>query len=206
MGTWDEYDAEREALCDDLAGLDANQWETQSLCAQWKVRHVVAHLVSGSDVKAGPAFIGLVRNGMNFDRYIARQALAGGSAPIGALLTALRRTVGIHKTPPVAKPVDMLVDTVCHSADIRRPVGIKRTLPEDTLVEAAEHVRNIGFPLGASKRVEGLRLVATDVDWSAGDGPTVVGPAESLILVAAGRRAGLDDLTGEGVVVLSSRL
>lgn len=52
----------------------------------------------------------------------------------------------------------------------------------------------------------GLRLVATDVTWSAGDGPVVEGPAESLILAMSGRPAGLDDLTGKGMALLSSRV
>jgi len=44
-----------------------------------------------------------------------------------------------------------------------------------------------------NKLIAALRLVANDVPWSAGDGPLVEGPAESLILVMAGRRAGLDE-------------
>jgi hypothetical protein len=106
----------------------------------------------------------------------------------------------------MAKPVNMLADTVCHSADIRRPLGIKRSAPEDTVVEVAESLKGVGFPVGASKRIAGLRLTATDVAWSTGNGPSVEGPAESLILAMAGRPAGLDDCTGDGVAVLKSRM
>ncbi len=206
MDTWDKYDAEREALCHDLAGLEASQWDTQSLCAHWKVRHVVAHLVSGGDVTFGAAVIGLLRSGLNFNRYMDREARAGAAAPPDSLLADLRASIGIHRAPPMAKPVNMIIDTTCHSADIRRPLGIVRTLPEDTLAEVLESLRHVGFPLGATKRVAGLRLAATDVEWSAGDGAEVAGPAESLILAMAGRPAGLDVLSGEGVPVLSSRL
>jgi uncharacterized protein (TIGR03083 family) len=205
MDTWGRFDAEREALCNDLAGLEAGQWDTQSLCTEWKVRHVVAHLLTESDMKLGAALMGSLKNGMDPMRYIARMALAVGTASPESLLTRLRATVGTRKTPPFAKPSAMLVDTVCHSGDIRRPLGIKRTLPRDTVIEVAENMKNSNFPLGTKKRIAGLRLVATDVDWSTGNGPEVEGPAESLILVMAGRRAGLDDLTGEGVAVLSSR-
>jgi uncharacterized protein (TIGR03083 family) len=206
MDIWAKYDIEREALCGDLAGLDPGQWETQSLCTEWKVRHVVAHLVTGSDVKPLSAFGGLLRSGMNFNRYIARDAIAAGAAPPEELLAELRETVGRRKTPPMAKPVNMLADTVCHSADIRRPLGIKRSAPEDTVVEVAESLKGVGFPVGASKRIAGLRLTATDVAWSTGNGPSVEGPAESLILAMAGRPAGLDDCTGDGVAVLKSRM
>jgi hypothetical protein len=47
---------------------------------------------------------------------------------------------------------------------------------------------------------------ANDIAWSTGQGPVVEGPMESLVLVMAGRRAGLDDLTGEGISVLSVRM
>ena len=33
MDTWDKYDAERAALIEDLAGLEASQWDAQSLCS-----------------------------------------------------------------------------------------------------------------------------------------------------------------------------
>jgi len=122
---------------------------------------------------------------MNPNRYIAREALAAGNASPEALLGQLRATVGSRKTPPMAKPAAMLVDTVCHSADIRRPLGITKTIPEETLVEVADTLEGANFPLGTKKRIAGLRLVATDIAWSTGDGPAVEGPAESLNLVMA---------------------
>lgn len=41
--------------------------------------------------------------------------------------------------------------------------------------------------------------MAADVDWKAGSGPEVAEPLASIILAITGRRAGLDDLCGEGV-------
>ena len=55
------------------------------------------------------------------------------------------------------------------------------------------------------RRSAGLRFVATDIDWSAGDGPEVRGPTMSLILGMVGRRAALDDLDGPGLDTLRSR-
>ena len=45
MDTWQTVDEERSALADDLASLDDSQWDIQSLCNEWKVRHVVGHLI-----------------------------------------------------------------------------------------------------------------------------------------------------------------
>ena len=47
---------------------------------------------------------------------------------------------------------------------------------------------------------------ASDADVSIGSGPVVHGPLVSLLLVASGRRAALDDLHGPGVVELATRL
>ena len=59
---------------------------------------------------------------------------------------------------------------------------------------------------GTKKTVAGLRLEATDVGWSHGDGPVVAGPGEALILAAAGRPVALADLDGDGVGELAARI
>jgi uncharacterized protein (TIGR03083 family) len=206
MDTWQAIDEERSALAEDLATFDDSRWETQSLCSEWKVRHVVGHLVGGAEVKTGPFLAGMLRNGMNFNRLMAREGLARGAAPPEELLGQFRKTIGMRRTPPGARPEIMLLDLVCHSGDIRRPTGMTRTVPEATLVKVADTVTGIGFPLHAKKRIDGLRLSATDSNWSAGDGPSVEGPLASLILVIAGRKAPIEDLSGEGAQTLSTRV
>ena len=49
-------------------------------------------------------------------------------------------------------------------------------------------------------------LVATDLEFTRGDGPEVTGPAEAILLAATGRSVALEDLDGEGVVTLRSRM
>ena len=62
------------------------------------------------------------------------------------------------------------------------------------------------FP--GKKRVAGLHLHATDMDWSVGDTsmPELSGTGEALLMAIAGRHAALADLTGPGVETLRSRL
>jgi uncharacterized protein (TIGR03083 family) len=206
MDTWQAIDEERSALADDLATLGDSQWDTQSLCNEWKVRHVVGHLIGGADVKVGPFLAGMLKNGMNFNRFMAREGLTLGAAAPDELLGQFRETIGMRHTPPGAKPEVMLTDLVCHCGDIRRPTGVTRKAPEATLLAVAETVKGVGFPLAAKKRIAGLRLSATDSDWSAGDGPSVTGPLASLIFVMAGRRAPLEDLSGEGKNILQARM
>ena len=205
MDTWQATDEERSALAEDLAMLDESQWDAQSLCSEWKVRHVVGHLVGGADVKIGPFLVGMLKSGVNFNRVMAREGLALGAAPPDELLGQFRKTIGARHTPPGTKPEIMLTDLVCHCGDIRRPTGMTRRVPEATLLKVADTVRKLGFPIHAKKRIAGLRLLATDSDWSVGDGPSVEGPLASLILVMAGRKAPLEDLSGEGKQALGDR-
>jgi hypothetical protein len=68
------------------------------------------------------------------------------------------------------------------------------------------HPRNANFPVGTKKRIAGLRLVGTDVDWSHGDGPEVTGPGLSVPRAMTGRAAGLDGLAGEGLAPRRGRM
>jgi hypothetical protein len=87
--------------------------------------------------------------------------------------------------------------TASTAQDIYRPLGIQREIPESDLRAVADFLTRVsGF--GTKKRVAGLRLVASDMDWTHGDGPEVTGSAEALVMLMAGRLAVLGDLTGEG--------
>jgi uncharacterized protein (TIGR03083 family) len=205
METWEAMDEERSALAEDLATFDDVEWETQSLCDEWKVRHVVGHLIYGADMKLGPVFKGLVTSGLNFNRFMSREAMTLGAAPPLTLLRQFRGTIGTRITLNGAKPDISLVDLVCHSQDIRRPTGLVRSVPESTLLAVADTMKGIGFPIKTKKRIAGLRLSATDYSWSTGDGSSVEGPLASLILAMVGRHAAFADLSGEGVSTLTAR-
>lgn len=99
------------------------------------------------------------------------------------------------------------LDHLIHNQDIRRPAGKPRIIPEARLHRALELVRGEATPLFNSRRkVSGLRLLASDIEWTAGDGPAVHGPGEAIVLAAAGRTAALADLDGDGVAVLRQRI
>ena len=97
-------------------------------------------------------------------------------------------------------------EIVDHGEDIRRPLGITDGASTTATVACLDLYRNASFPLGTKKRIAGLRLVATDVDWSHGTGTEVSGPGLSLLLAMTGRNGGLDQLTGDGVTTLRTRL
>ncbi|BBY23896.1 hypothetical protein MSTO_41010 [Mycobacterium stomatepiae] len=98
-----------------------------------------------------------------------------------------------------------LVDATIHHQDIRRSLGRPRSVPVDRLERVLGLVP--GNPrLGAGRRIRGLRLRATDVDWTHGRGPEVIGPGEALLMAMAGRRAALTDLSGPGCAAFAARL
>ncbi len=63
-----------------------------------------------------------------------------------------------------------------------------------------------------SGRLDGLRFVPSDLDgksdesWGVSSGLEIRGPAEALILAIAGRAVAIDDLSGDGVQILSERI
>lgn len=92
-----------------------------------------------------------------------------------------------------------------HQQDIRRPLGLPRQIPAERLRVTLDFAR-WAPPIRGGLRTRGLRLVATDLDWSAGRGPEVTGPGEALLLAMARRGAAVADLGGPGLPRLAQRL
>jgi hypothetical protein len=60
--------------------------------------------------------------------------------------------------------------------------------------------------IGGLWRIRGVRLVATDLRFSAGAGPEVRGAAEALLMTIAGRRGVAGELSGPGQRKLVRRI
>jgi len=202
---WPLIHGEREALVDDLGALTDEQWATASLCPGWSVRDVLGHLIATAKTTQGAFFINLARAGFRFndmsDRLIAAEATA---APADGL-AELRRHLTDTTHPP--GPVEaMLGEAVVHGEDIRRPLGIKRAYPPEAVTRTADFLKGSNLLIGTKRRIAGLGLRANDLEWAAGSGPEVTGPALSLLMAMTGRAAALDDLSGDGVATLRSRM
>ena len=154
---------------------------------------------------AGAIVGGMLRHGFNYNRWVAADGQARGEQDPAVVLRALRSAAANRKALPGARPVRGLMHALVHGQDMCRPLGIRRDLPEAHLVPVAEFVKDDVHIFGAKKRIAGLKLTATDVDWSHGNGPEVTGPAEALVMMMAGRLVALDDLSGEGKAALLTR-
>ncbi|OPC83851.1 hypothetical protein B4N89_25555 [Embleya scabrispora] len=198
---------ERLGLADFLDDLGPDDWGVTSLCSDWTMHELAAHLTTSTRTTAMGMIRGAIRARGDFDRMTSDEAraLAVRFSP-AELIGRLRETAGSARRAPLTSPLDPLVDALVHGQDVARPLGRSREMPTEQAVAAVGHVLASPF-YGARKRCRGTRLVATDADWSAGNGPDVVrGPVAELLLLATGRPAGLAAVTGPGRARIASAL
>ena len=204
MDIWPAVHAERKALATDLGGLSTKDWDRPSLCDGWTVRDVLAHMTSAAKLTP-PAFFGqMIGSGFSFDKVQQKGVAAQRGATPADTLANFESVLTSVKHPPGPNPT-WLGETIVHSEDIRRALGIQHRYPADAVVTVADFYQGSNLLIGSKRRISGLALRATDADWSHGTGPEVSGPVLSLVLAMTGRRAAVDDLTGEGVAALRSR-
>lgn len=196
---------ERASLADALAALPEDDWDKPSLCSGWSVRQVVGHVIATANQTPGSFFTKFVGSGFSFNRLLAKDIeryTDGRSNP--ELVDSLRSRVQARTAPP-GPTLSWLGETIVHSEDIFRALNGYRDHPVEHVTAAADFYTTSNLLIGAKKRIEGVKLQATDAEWSHGDGPEVSGPAIALVLAMTGRKVALDDLTGDGVEVLRGR-
>ncbi|BBZ42239.1 hypothetical protein MCNS_53020 [Mycobacterium conspicuum] len=195
--------AERADLAEFLATLTPQDWAAPSLCTRWTVKDVVAHVISYEELGT----LGLIKRFLKGAVVRANQVGVDEFASLSPqqLLDFLRD----HLTPQGLTAgfggMIALVDGTVHHQDIRRSLGRPRNVPADRLTRILPLVPS-NPRLGAGRRIRGLRLRATDVDWVHGRGPEVIGPGEALLMAMTGRPAALADLAGPGLDTLAARL
>ncbi|MEF9883355.1 maleylpyruvate isomerase family mycothiol-dependent enzyme [Streptomyces sp. P9-A4] len=189
--------AERRELADLLDTLPAAAWDAPTLCGDWRVREVVAHMSLGFRYSLPKVALELLRAGGRLHRMTDRCARRDAAEhPPRALAAALRDNAHHPWTPPVGGRVAALGHDVVHGLDISVALGLGRVVPEDrirVLLDAVDR-RTVRF-FGAN--LDGIRLDATDTDWSFGTGSPVTGTGQDLLLLAYGRRLPAGRLNGE---------
>ena len=194
---------ERSDLAEFLSTLTPEDWQAPSLCDGWTVKDVVAHVISYEDLNA----IGLIKRFAKGRIVRANEVGVEEFATMSAdeLLAFLNSHLQPRGLTAGFGGMIALVDGTIHHQDIRRALGRPRAIPSYRLERILPLVPT-NPRLGAGKRIRGLSLQATDVDWAHGSGPVVTGSGEALLMAMSGRRAALDDLTGPGQAILAGRL
>lgn len=198
-------EAERNDLADFLETLAPQQWAAQSLCEGWTVSDVVAHVVSYDAVGAAELTRRFVQgrfmlnriNGVSLNQHREREP--------EQLVAMLREHVTPRGLTAAFGGRIALVDTLMHHQDIRRALGIPRDVPVDRL-RVALPFAFLAPPVKAMWHVRGVKVVATDLNWSGGTGPEARGPGEAVLMAMGGRRGVAEELTGPGAPRLVKRL
>lgn len=194
---------ERTELADLLTTLTPEQWEAQSLCERWRVRDVVAHVMSFD----GVSLLGMTRRVIRGRFVNANQVWVDELAPLSTeqLLDRLRARLRPQGLATAFGGRLALLDVTIHHQDIRRPLGLPRRIPAERLrCVLGDSLYTPELP--AWRLARGLRLTPTDLDWSHGRGPELTGPAEAVLMAITGRRSAVGELSGPGQQVLARRL
>ena len=203
---WDES----RDLSETLNRLDDASFDQLSLCEGWRVRDVASHMIVGHTTPMPSMIAGIAKYRGNVAKGSFEMSRDYGSSHTAAEIRTDWSTVATeHTRKGIARVIptkEAFVDHLVHHQDIRRPLGQPRAIPAERLVAALDALPGIGGFLKSKQRMRGLHWVATDADWSFGEGPEVRGPAEALILAASGRPASLGEITGDGQAELARRI
>jgi uncharacterized protein (TIGR03083 family) len=203
---WSYVEAERRSLAAVLADLSPEQWETPSLCSEWRVRDVAAHvaMTPAGAPTTGQIVTGLVRARGHLWAFGRDIAIGWGEArTTDDIVAVLDREAGSRRKPVVTTAENILLDVLVHGQDITVPLGLDRPVPARAGLSAFSRIWTMGWPFHARKRLAGLTLVADDADLVVGEGPEVRGPLAALLLLATGRTAAARErVDGPGVPLL----
>jgi uncharacterized protein (TIGR03083 family) len=179
---------ERTDLAEVLAGLTPAQWDQPTLCAGWRVREVVAHMTMPFRMSTAQFAKGMIRARGDFNRMADRQARADTERMnIEELLGQLHDNLEHPWRPPGGGETGALSHDVIHGLDITVALGIPRVVPSERIEMILKSMTNRNIKYFRTD-LSGVRLEATDIGWSMGEGEILQGRGQDLLLLVAGRQ------------------
>ncbi len=196
---------ERADLAGFLAALPPQQWQAPTLCKQWQVRDIVAHILSYDELSTRGLTAQVIQSRLRLSRVNSQTLARYATYSPEQLLALLNRHLEPRGLSAALGGRVALTETLIHHQDIRRALGKPRTIPAERLLPALRTAL-IAPDIGNRWPLRGLRLVATDLPFSIGAGPQVRGPAEALLMTIAGRNGVIGELSGPGQPKLADRI
>ncbi|HKR71381.1 MAG TPA: maleylpyruvate isomerase family mycothiol-dependent enzyme [Streptosporangiaceae bacterium] len=202
---WALAHAERAALAEDLSGLSAEQWRHDTLCGEWDVEQVVAHLTAAASLNRRQWLRSMLGARFRPDVHNQRRlAEHRGSTP-AETLDRFRAVITSTTAPSWHTPA-YLGEVVVHAQDIRQPLGLARQPSLDAMTPVADFFARRDFAVASRAYAADLQLRADDGPFASGDGPLVSGSTLALVMSMAGRVSYVAELDGPGVPTLRSRI
>lgn len=206
MDVWPVVRDERAALIADLEGVEGADWQTPSLCGEWTVHDVLAHLVDTAKTTKLSFVKDMAKARGDFDRAnefgVARQRADDPRVTLDRFREVVDRT-----TSPPAPRDTRLVEAIVHGEDIRRPLGLTRDYPPAAIEAALRYQLKTAKSFGGGKEyVAGLAVRATDLPVTMGEGHEVSGSGLDLLIAVSGRTSALARLDGAGLGLVRERI
>jgi uncharacterized protein (TIGR03083 family) len=202
---WGHIHDERTALAATLRKLTPEQWAHDSLCEGWTVKDVAVHVISTPQLGfAGTMGVFLRNLGRGYNTMIFRETKRLSERQSTEQILADFETYATsRKKVATTTTIEPLIDALVHHQDIVRPLGLHHDMDPSAAAVAADRVRTLALLMGTRRLVKSVRMVAADLDWDRGKGPSVEGPMQELLMLCAGREPDVALLSGEGVEHLS---
>jgi uncharacterized protein (TIGR03083 family) len=182
---FDETVAQRTGLVQVLDGLAEREWDQPSLCENWRIREVVAHITMPYRHSGAAILAAMVRARGKFDVAADRLARRDATEPPSSLLDCLRRNVNHRWKPPGGGQLGALSHDVIHGLDITEALDLPPVSPPARLVEVLNSPK---LMRAFNVDLTNYRLVATDSDYTHGEGRSLRLPAKDLLLIVTGRQ------------------
>jgi len=196
-----------------VSGLAPDEWARPSLCAGWTVKDVVGHVLANDEIGMFGYVAGVTRAGLRpavHTEAVRTRWRERDVDQIVAFARGLDHPRGMARSMFKYAPLILFTETFVHQQDVRRAIGWGREVDEARMIAVLDALVHTNAGVRARRRVKGLRVRATDVDYVSGapigKGPEVHGPAEVLVMTIAGRVVDPGALGGDGARVLLDRV
>ena len=202
---WALVHAERTALAEDLSGLNAEQWRHGTLCGQWDVEEVVAHLTAAASLNQWRWVRSMLGARFRADVHNQRRLVEHRGSTPAETLERFHAIIGSTAAPSGHTPA-YLGEVVVHAQDIRQPLGLTGRPNVDALTPVADFFARRDFAVASRTTTAGLQLRADDGPFATSAGPLITGSTLALVMSMAGRAPYIDELDGPGVPTLRARV
>ena len=122
---WALAHAERTALAENLSGLTAEQWRHSTLCGQWDVEEVVAHLTAAASLNQWRWVRSMLGARFRVDTHNQRRMVEHRGRTPAETLDRFRAILDSTTAPSGHTPA-YLGEVVVHAQDIRQPLECRR--------------------------------------------------------------------------------